>query len=183
MADIQYNLSAHPRKTYGGMSRWRIHTDSLNPKLKPVNHGVLARYIGYKTSTSIRNSKEVQVQGMHFQLSHVEDLAKLQPNNLKVTAYYLYDHNDKINEVYIYQGDKFISRCNYIAPYNEAKAEWTDADVASFTEQSKYDAQYRKMVKGSKIDIPNVKFIEEVEVVTTPVITPKAERKKRESTI
>ncbi|MFR9542907.1 MAG: hypothetical protein SNH27_12725 [Rikenellaceae bacterium] len=181
MADIrEYNLSVHPRKIYGGMSRWQVLTDFLNQDLKPINNGVLARYIGYKTSTSIRNSKEVQVQGLHFQLANVEDLGKLQANNRKVDAYYLYDTNDAIAEVYIYQGDKFISRCQYIAPYNEARAEWTEADEASFTEQSKYDAQYRKVVKESKVDIPTVEFMEEIEAPTyTP--KPKAARKKRDS--
>lgn len=179
MADVRnYNLSQHPRKKYAGMSRWQVLVDMVNPNLKPINNGVLARYIGYKTKTSIRNSKEVTVRGLQYQLSSVEDLKKLQPSNKSVEAYYLFDNNDTVNEVYIYQDDKLISRCQYIAPYNEARAEWTDADRDSFTEQSKYDAQYRKMVKDSKEDIPKLAIIEEIEVLESAP-KPKSTRKTK----
>lgn len=181
MADIrEYNLQKHPRKVYGGISRWQVLIDTMSPDLQPLNNSVWARYIGYKTPTSVRNSKEVQVRGLHYQLSHVEDLGKLQPNDRKVDAYYLFDSNNEVNEVYIYQGDKFISRCKYIAPYNEARAEWTDDDRASFTEQSKYDAQYRKVVKDSKEDIPKVEILEQVNVKDYAP-KPKTPRRKKEN--
>lgn len=176
----QYSLKKN-KKLFAGMTRWQVLTDMMNPNLQPLNNSVLARYIGYKTSTSIRNSKEVQVRGLHYQLSHVEDLSKLQPNNRKVDAYYLYDSNNEVHEVFIYQGDKFISRCKYIAPYNEARAEWTDADKESFTEQSKYDAQYRKAVKESKLDIPKLEFMGQPDTTQEYAPKPKAPRKKKES--
>lgn len=181
MADIrEYNLQKHPRKIYGGISRWQVLIDTMSPDLQPLNNSVWARYIGYKTPTSVRNSKEVQVRGLYYQLSHVEDLGKLQPNNRKVDAYYLLDSNNEVQEVFIYQGDKFISRCKYIAPYNEARAEWTDDDRTSFTEQSKYDAQYRKVVKDSKADIPKVEILEQVNTQEYAP-KPKAPRKKKEN--
>lgn len=154
-----HNLGKHKLKKFDGKSRWQVLTDCLNPDLLPAKRSILARYVGYKTNTSIRNSKEVQVQGLHFQLSHVNVMAKLKPNNQKVTAYYLPDDEKKINEVYIYQDDVFISECKFINPYNEARVEWTEEDKDSFISQSKFDAQYRKEVKTSKEEIPKIDII------------------------
>ena len=160
-AVARYNNELHPRqKTYPGMTRWQVLCENLNPDLPRLNKAMLCRYVGYRAQTSVRASKEVTVQNAQYQLPHVEVMSRLKPNNLTVEAYYIPDDEGLIGEVHLYQGDTFIGTCQKITPYNEAKAEQTAADIASFEKQSAYDAQYRKMVKDHKDILPKIETIE-----------------------
>lgn len=175
----KYNNELHPRqKKYPGMTRWEVLCYHINPDLPNLNKAMLYKHIGYSTKTSIRNSKEVTVQYAQYQLPAVDVMAKLQPNNLCVTAYYMPDADNIIDEVYLYQGDRFICTCQKIVPYNEATAERTEADERSLAEQSAYDAHYRKVVKEGKqalakvdtITTEDAQQITEVQAVAAPDI-------------
>lgn len=162
MAAIKlYNNELHPRqKKYTGMTRWEVLCDKINPDLPKLNKAMLYRYIGYSTQTSIRNNKELTVQYAQYQLPSVDVVAKLQPNNYSVTAYYMIDDDRNISEIYLYQGDKYICTCQKLNPYNEARAEWTAEDEISYKLQSGYDAHYRKVVKDGKQELSKIAMIE-----------------------
>ena len=172
-----YNNGLHRnQKKYPGMSRWDVLCLNMNPDLPRYNRSMLFRYIGFSTQTSIRNSKELTVQYAQYSLPSVDVLAKLQPNNYVVTAYYVPDAAGLIDEVYLYQGDKYICTAQKINPYNEARIEWTDEDKRSYEQQSGYDSHYRKAVKEGKADIGKVGILspEDLEVVeaAAPVAAP-----------
>ncbi|MCX6277694.1 MAG: hypothetical protein NT004_06335, partial [Bacteroidetes bacterium] len=54
-----------------------------------------------------------------------------------------------IGEVYLYQGDKFITRASKIERYQRSKAERTDEDERIRTNQAKRSAHFYKMEKDA----------------------------------
>lgn len=188
-AIIAYNNEAHPKKkTYPNMSRWDVLRENINPDLPRRQQNVLARYIGECTQTSIRNSKEVTVLYEQYQLPSPQVMEKLASNNLQVAAYYLRNEQGIVDQVHLYQGEKFIATCGKINPYNEAKAEQTDIDRQSIAAQSAYDAQYRSMVKEGKkelyktdtidVDVMNhvLQIADEMEQASNLVVTTKSKK-------
>ena len=78
-------------------------------------------------------------------------LDRLEPNNLKVDAYYLPDDDGDFDEIYIYQNGKLIDRLQDIGTFNEALAERTEKDVAIMTEQNKQISKFDAMMKRDAI--------------------------------
>ena len=148
----EYNSQPHPnQKKYPGMTRWDVLCARQNPDLAPWDKAVLYRYIGFHTSTTIRNNSYLKVQYNDYRLPDPEIIARLEPRNYKVDAYYLPDHDGNIGEVYIYQNGRFIATCKPAPRYNENTAEQTDADREAYIDQAKYVAKFDKMVKEGKI--------------------------------
>ena len=140
----EYNSQLHPnQKKYPGMTRWDVLCARQNPNLAPWDKAVLY--------TTIRNNSYFSVQYKNFILPDPEIIAKLEPRNYKVEAYYLPDMDGNIDEVYIYQHGRYIATCKPVTRYNEATAEQTEADRAAYTEQAKYVAKFDKMMKDGKI--------------------------------
>ncbi|MDB0603330.1 hypothetical protein PL373_19790 [Tenacibaculum maritimum] len=68
----------HPnQKKYQGMSRMDVFIHHVNPDLPQLDRGQLAKYIGFKTQTSIRRSQYVTVQYEKFQLENPAVLNQL----------------------------------------------------------------------------------------------------------
>lgn len=150
---MEYNDALHPnQKKYPNMTRWQVLEGHLNPKLAPIDKAVLYRYIGEQTKTSIRRNMYLQVQGEQYRLPSPDVIDLLEPRNTKVDAYYMPDASGKIDEVYIYQGERYLGICPLITRYNEANAEWTEEDVRAYQEQSAYVAQFDAKVKRERID-------------------------------
>lgn len=173
----EYNLQLHPNnKKYPGMTRWDVFCQTQNPDLAAWDKHVLYRYIGECTETSIRQNMYCTVQYQQYRLPSPDVIEKLAPRNNKVLAYYLPDIDGNINEVYIYQNDKFIATCALLERYNEATAEQTDADHDAYIEQSKYVAQFDSMMKEGKIQRVSVvskKEAQEIaQVEVKPVVIP-----------
>lgn len=173
IADIaEYNNMLHPNQAlYPGMTRWQVLCDNMNPKLQPVDKALLYRYIGECTETSIRRNQSCQVLGTQYWLSSPEMIDALQPNDYKVKAYYLPEEDGSIPEVYIYQNDCYIDTCKDMGRYNEATCEQTDEDKEIFTNQSKFMAQFDKMVKDAKIQ--KVVIISKEEKAAVAAVVPK----------
>lgn len=160
----EYNHQPHPnQKRYPGMTRWDVLTEMQNPDLAPVDKAVLYRYIGEHTETSVRRNMYCTVQYGEYALPTPQEIGKLEPRNMKVDAYYLPDEEGKVSEVYLYQNGAYITRCEQVTRYNEATAEQTEADRAAYTEQSKYVAQFDKMMRDEKIQRVTVIHAEEAD--------------------
>ena len=86
------------------MSRWEVLVANINPTLRPLDKVSLSYYIGEKVETSIRRNSTVGVAYSEWWLSHPSVIERLEPNNLKVTAYYLPDENGEPEDVFIFQG-------------------------------------------------------------------------------
>ena len=162
-----FNAQPHPnQKRYPGMSRWDVLCAHQNPNLAPWDKAVLYRFIGQHTETSIRQNTYCTVMYNQYGLPSPEIIEKLEPRNYKVDAYYLPDADGTINEVYIYQNGRYIATCKPVARYNENTAEQTEYDKAAYTEQSKYVAQFDKMMKDGKIKRVGILAKEEAKLIT-----------------
>lgn len=162
-----FNAQPHPnQKCYPGMSRWDVLCAHQNPNLAPWDKAVLYRFIGQHTETTIRQNTYCTVMYNQYGLPSPEIIEKLEPRNYKVDAYYLPDADGTINEVYIYQNGRYIATCKPVARYNENTAEQTEYDKAAYTEQSKYVAQFDKMMKDGKIKRVGILAKEEAKLIT-----------------
>lgn len=148
----EWNNMPHPnQKKYPGMSRWDVLVARLNPTLRPLDKLTLSRYIGERVETSIRRNSTVKVAYENWWISGPEVLERLEPNNYKVTAYYLPDDEGKPTDVFLYQGDKYIDKLIRITTYNRVMAEQTEADKDAFIEQQKYVAHFDKYLRDHAI--------------------------------
>ena len=148
----EWNHSPHPnQKKYPGMTRWEVLVAKLNPTLRPFDSLTLSRYIGEKVETSIRRNSTVRVAHEDWWISGPEVLEELEPNNSKVTAYYLPDEEGKPMDIYLFQGDRYIDKVRPIKTYNRVIAEQTDEDVANYIEQQKYVSHFKKYLRDNAI--------------------------------
>ena len=133
------------------MSRWDVLVANINPTLQPLDKLTLARYIGERVETSIRRNSTVRVAYEDWWLSKTEKLERLEPNNNKVTAYYIPEADGKPQEVFIFQGDRFIDQVERVETYNRVMAEQTDEDKEKYQVQQKKVASFTKYVKDNAI--------------------------------
>lgn len=147
-----WNNSPHPnQKKYPGMTRWEVLMSNINPTLKPLDKLTLSRYIGERVETSIRRNSTVRVAYCDWWLSDTSVLEKLQPNDYKVTAYYLPDEQGNPTDVYLFQGDRYIDQVEKVETYSRVMAEQTDEDVANYIEQQKKISKFGKYVRDHAI--------------------------------
>lgn len=143
----EWNNALHPnQKRYPGMTRWEVLLENINPSLHPLDKLTLARYIGERVETSIRRNSTVRVAYDDWWLSDTSVLERLQPNDYKVTAYYLPDENGKPTDVYLFQGEHYIDHVERVETYNRVMAEQTDEDAARFIEQRKKVAGFVRYI-------------------------------------
>lgn len=143
----EWNNTLHPdQKRYPGMTRWQVLVANINPTLRPFDKLTLSKYIGERVETSIRRNSTVRVAYTDWWLSSPAVLERLEPNNLKVTAYYIPGEDGTATEVYIFQGENYIDTLQYIPTYNRVYAEQTEEDDAAFEAQQKKVAEFRKYV-------------------------------------
>jgi len=155
-----YNNSPHPnQKKYPGMTRLDVLLNNTNPMLEPIEQSIIARYIGEPTPTTIYRNQYVKVQYNKYSLSHPNIVAKLEPNNLKVTAYWLPNIDGSIDKVFIYQNGNYIDTCQLIDQFQEAEIEKTERDQEIYTEQTKYISQFDKAVKEGKKKVAKVRIM------------------------
>jgi hypothetical protein len=69
----------------------------------------------------------------------------------KVTAYYIPDADGKPQEVFIFQGDRFIDQVERVETYNRVMAEQTNEDLEKYQAQQKKVASFTKYVKDNAI--------------------------------
>lgn len=136
--NMEWNNTLHPnQKKYPGMTRWDVLVANINPTLPHLDKITLSRYIGERVPTSVRRNSTVRVCREDWWLSSPEVLEKLDPNNYKVTAYYLPDDSGEPTDVYIFQDDRYIDKVEKVQTYNRVMAEQTEEDVANYIEQRK----------------------------------------------
>jgi hypothetical protein len=152
--DIEaYNNSLHQnQEQFPGMTRWEVLENCQNPNtIKYPVHTVM-QYLGYKADTSVK-AGYVEVQYNKYRFPDVSVLNKLiHPD---VTAYYIPGENG-IEKVYLYQDGKFISECNRVERFQEAKAEQTAADATNAQAQWGYQKSFDKLMKDTRERISKV---------------------------
>ena len=111
----------------------------------------LARYLGEKVETSVRRNSTVRVAYEDWWLSKPEVLERLEPNNYKVTAYYMPDEDGKPTDVYIFQGDRYIDQVEKVETYNRVMAEQTEEDKRKFYHQQKKVREFGSYVADNMV--------------------------------
>lgn len=148
----EWNNTLHPnQKKYPGMTRWQVLMANINPTLRKYDKLTLSRFIGERVETSIRRNSTVRVAYEDWWLSDTSVLERLQPNDYKVTAYYLPDEEGKPTDVYIFQGDRYIDKVEKVETYNRVLAEQTEEDVVNYIEQQKKISSFGKYVRNNAI--------------------------------
>lgn len=148
----EWNNMLHPnQKKYPGMTRWDVLVAKINPTLRPLDKLTLSRYIGEKVDTSIRRNSTVRVANADWWLSGPEVLEQLEPNNRKVTAYYLPDEEGKPTDVFLYQNDRYLDKVRPVVTYNRVMAEQTEEDRVAYTEQNKVLSHFSKYLNDHAI--------------------------------
>ena len=148
----EWNNTLHPnQKMYPGMTRWEVLEANINPNLLPYDARTLAYHIGERVETSIRRNSTVRVAHDDWWLSSTSVLERLEPNNYKVTACYLPDDEGAPQEVFIYQGCKYIDTVEKVKTYSRVMAEQTEEDKAAFVAQQKKIAKFNKYVEDNAI--------------------------------
>lgn len=148
----EWNNTLHSnQKKYPGMTRWQVLMANINPTLHKYDKLTLSRFIGERVETSIRRNSTVRVAYEDWWLSDTSVLERLQPNDYKVTAYYLPDEEGKPTDVYIFQGDRYIDKVEKVETYNRVLAEQTEEDVVNYIEQQKKISSFGKYVRDNAI--------------------------------
>jgi len=160
-ATIQiYNNDLHPnQKRWPGMTRRHVLLGNVNPQLANIDLPLLARYLGEHTETTIRRNQYLQVRHSNYRLPTPDIIDLLSPNDYSVNAYWLPRPDGLINNVYIYQDDKYLADCPLVEQYNTASAEQTDDDGRIYLEQSKYVSQFDSKVKKAAATLARVELI------------------------
>ena len=149
----EWNNTLHPnQKMYPGMTRWEVLEANINPNLLPYDARTLAYHIGERVETSIRRNSTVRVAHDDWWLSNTSVLERLEPNNYKVTACYLPDDDGAPQEVFIYQGCRYIDTVEKVKTYSRVMAEQTEEDKAAFVAQQKKIAKFHKYVEEHAIN-------------------------------
>ena len=180
--NAEWNHSLHPnQKRYPGMTRWQVLVANINPTLRQYDKLTLSRYIGERVETSIRRNSTVRVACEEWWLSDPAVLERLEPNNYKVTAYYLPDEEGRPQDVYLFQGDRYIDRVERVRTFNRVMAEQTDEDVANYIEQQKKISRFGKYVRDhaiGKVGVARIQPESEVptECLEVPPVVPASER-------
>ena len=144
----RFNNALHPnQKMFPGKTRWQVLVENMGPDLSRPQKHKLFRYLGLRTETSIRNNDFATVMYEKYAIDNQGAISRLKPNNYNVEAYYVPDTDGNIGEVYLYQGDTFITRSTKIERYNEAKMERTEHDEQIRTDQAKRQAHFFKTEK------------------------------------
>ena len=163
LADIErHNNELHPlQKTYPGMTRRDVLLKHVNPDLKPIDMAYLLQFIGNITETSIRNNDYCMVAQEAFEIKDFDCLNRLQPNNTKVTAYWLPNESGSVESVYLYQDGRYIgeadNRSRY--DYNENAAERTAEDEANMLHQQKRLAKFDKFIRTRREELPTIRKV------------------------
>lgn len=141
----EYNSQLHPKQdVYPGMKRWDVLVNSQNPKLPLPNLEAIMRFIGEKSPSKIERSQFVKVKGKKFGLP-IDVLNRVV--GMDLDAYFL-KINDKISEIYLYEGAKFISTAVHQSAFQEAAAEKTELDESIAGKQYNFIDKHKETIKG-----------------------------------
>jgi hypothetical protein len=115
--------------------------------------------IGERTTTSIQRNQYVTVQYAKYALPSPHIIDRLTPNDYTVDAYWLPNSDGMVGEVYLYQNNQYLCKCERIAEYSTAKAEWTGDDAKGYTDQAKYVSSFDKKVKEGKKELAHLQIM------------------------
>lgn len=142
--DTWNNLPHSDQRRFPGKTRMEVLLENVNPSLKPINPAVIARYIGKAVETSVRRGA-CRV-AYHDYRCTPDMLARLVAGRKNITAYYLPDGERIAQEIYAFQGNKYIGKMPLIEVYNEFQAERTADDWKIMQQQAAARGAYEAYI-------------------------------------
>lgn len=125
--ELWNNLPHSNQKKYPGMTKMEVFLSRLNPQISELQPHILAKYIGEHRDTSLRRSDYCRINYRDWHISSAEVICRLK--GPKVTAYWLPEPDGSMpDEIYMYQGDRYIDTLKPIEKYQEAVCERTGDD-------------------------------------------------------
>ena len=147
----RHNHAMHPdQDRFPGKTRLQVLVENQNPHLAPAQAHLIMRYLGQKTDTSITNNTFLKVQYSNYAIEDYNIIKRLKPNNYNVESRWLRDADGGIDEIYLYQDDKYIGKAVKDMAYNEAKIERTEKDEEIRAQQAKRQAKFHKTLQDEK---------------------------------
>jgi len=137
---------------YGGMTRMQVLVMKQRAELAPLNWRLLCKEWGKCTETSLKRGSTFTVDYREWWLNDAGLIELFKPNNTNAQAYYIPDNDGRINEIFIYQGDRYIDSPRDLGKFQEAVAERTDKDIHTMHEQLGFIASHKKLAKDAKAE-------------------------------
>jgi hypothetical protein len=148
-------------KTYPGLTRMGVLMTKQNKNCAPLNWRNLCHTWGKTTKTSVVRGKSCEVDYRRWWLSSPEVITRFNPNNTECFAYYIPNAEGLVEEIYLYQDERFIDKPQYMGAFNEAKGEQTEKDIEIMHRQLGWIQQAKTLAKTKKeeVIIPKVVMV------------------------
>jgi hypothetical protein len=134
---------------YDGMSRMQVLQMRQNTQAGLLNWRLLCKEWGIVRETSLKQGATFTVDYREWWLSDASIIKRFNPHNTGALAYFIPDNNGKVNEIYVYQGDRFIDCPRDLGTFQEAIAERTDEDIRIMNRQLGYKSSQKKLGKDA----------------------------------
>ena len=135
---------------YDGMTRMQVLVMKQHAELAPLNRRMLCREWGKCTETSLKKGQNFTVDYREWWLSDPGLIERFKPNNTDAQAYYIPGTDGTINEIFVYQEDRYIDSPRDMGRFQEAKIERTEADEHIMHAQLGYISSAKKLAKDAK---------------------------------
>ena len=148
--------SAKDKKTgkyvYGGMTRMQVLVMKQHAELAPLNWRMLCKEWGKCTETSLKQGRSFTVDYREWWLSDVSLIERFKPNNTNARAYYIPDNDGAVNELFVYQDERYIDSPRDLGRFQEAKIERTEADEHIMHRQLGFISSAKKLARDAKAE-------------------------------
>ena len=137
---------------YEGMTRMQVLVMKQHAELAPLNWRLLCKEWGKCTETSLKKGQTFTVDYREWWLSDASLIERFKPNNTDAQAYYIPDSAGAINEIFVYQDERYIDAPRDLGKFQEAKIERTQEDEHIMHEQLGFIASHKKLAKDAKAE-------------------------------
>jgi len=138
------------KPVYDGMTRMQVLVMKQYAELAPLNWRLLCKEWGRCTETSLKKGQTFTVDYREWWLNDPELIDRFKPNNTNAQAYYIPDANSVINEIFVYQDERYIDSPRDLGRFQEAKIERTEDDERIMHQQLGFIGSAKKLAKNAK---------------------------------
>jgi len=137
---------------YEGMTRMQVLVMKQYAELAPLNWRLLCKEWGKCTETSLKRGQSFTVDYREWWLNDAGLIERFKPNNTDAQAYYIPDTDGVVNEIFVYQDERYIDSPRDLGRFQEAKIERTPEDERIMHEQLGYLSSTKKLHKDAKAE-------------------------------
>lgn len=154
------------------VSEWNSREDRLerfkktyHKELLEMNYAQVAKYLGRKIETTLRNGQYFYANNQKWHLPNADIIKKLENNHLEIRVL------EGLENVFVFQNDKFICECGAVKTMQRAKIEQTEADKIALGEFMAFRKASEKNTKEILATAKTV-AVEKRSLLTAKIIKP-----------